>query len=275
MKQEKLLYPVEEKEDLLGKIIKKFNFINEPYIIYPSGKPSSNDKDPKPEKVEKKPINTGPKVDEKKVQSIYDDAFNRGMKDGFSKGRDTGLREGKIEGEKIGREEGFKHGYKDGFEKGKKEGFDKGYQEGLKKGEEEFSKIISSFTDAISDIKAQKEVFIEDVQPKLLDFALKFAEIVTKRALEKNDDAVINILKEALQYIVLDGNIIVKVSISDIEKVEEYINHNIGLLGKDISINVIGDESLSKGSVVVIGPTGEVDARVDEMIKRVRESLIG
>ena len=259
----------------MGKIIKKFNFINEPYIIYPTGKPSSNNRDSNLKKAEKESVDTSSKIDEKRVQSIYDDAFNRGMKDGFSKGRDTGLKEGKIEGEKIGREEGFKHGYKDGFEKGKREGFDKGYQEGLKKGEEEFSKIIASFANVISDIKSQKETFIEDMQPKLLNFALKFAEIVTKRELERNDDTIINILKEALQYIILDGNIIVKVSISDIEKVEEYVNHNIELLGKNISINVIGDESLSKGSVMVIGPTGEVDARVDEMIKRVKESLIG
>ncbi|GEM_PF-2237994 len=259
----------------MGKIIKKFNFINEPYIVYPHNSPQDK-KDERPtklksEKQEKKEIIP----DEKRLKAIYDDAFKKGMEDGFAKGRDTGIREGKIEGEKIGREEGFNLGYKDGFEKGKKEGFEKGYEEGLKKGEAEFKKAISSFIDAISKVQEEKKALVDQIQVKILDFAFKFAETIIKREIKKDDNIVVDILKEALQYIVLDGNIIVKVNISDIEKVEEYINHNLSLLENDINISIIGDENLERGSVLVVGQSGEVDARIEKMVDRVRESLIG
>ncbi len=259
----------------MGRIIKRFNFINEPYIIYPQGKPLVNDEDPFEENEKETLQRNEVKPDEEKLKAIYDDAFKKGMEEGFSQGRDTGLREGKIEGKRIGREEGFNLGYRDGLEKGEKEGFEKGYQEGLKKGEEEFSKIISSFTNAISELKEKEEKFIEDVQQKLLNFAFKFAEVVVKREVEKNDNTVIDVLKEALQYIVLNNDIIIKVNISDIEKTEEYINSNLSLLERDINISVIGDESLEKGSVVIIGPSGEIDAKIEEMIKRTKESLLG
>ncbi len=260
----------------MGRIIKRFNFINEPYIIYPQGSPSKEEKKPSKTKEEKRSLKpSDPKPDEEKLKAIYDDAFKRGMEDGFSKGRDTGLREGRIEGEKIGREEGFNRGYREGFEKGKKEGFEKGYEEGLKKGEEEFSKAISSFVNAISEVRKKDEEFIEEVKQKILSFTFKFAEVIVKREINRDDRVVIDILKEALQYIVLDRDIVIKVNIADIEKVEDYINHNISLLEKDININVIGDESLERGSVVIMGPSGEIDARIEEMIKRAKESLIG
>ncbi len=276
MKQERSSYLEVEREALLGKIIKKFNFINEPYIIYPHDTPQ-NKEEKNPKELKKEKItNRGELVpDEKKLKSIYDDAFKKGMEDGFAKGRDTGIREGKIEGEKIGREEGFNLGYKDGFEKGKKEGFEKGYEEGLKRGEEEFKHAISSFVNAVSKVQEDKEEFVNQIQKKILDFAFKFAEVIVKREINKDDDIVVDILKEALQYIVLDGNMIIKVNMADIEKVEEYINHNLSLLEKDINISVIGDETLERGSVMVVGQSGEIDARIERMVERARESLVG
>lgn len=263
----------------MGRIIKQFNFINEPYIIYPT-KDKSNLKDKKGNtsksaNTPNTPKQKQPVPDKDKLKSIYDDAFKKGREEGFSEGRELGLREGQIEGEKKGREEGFKIGYRDGFEKGKKEGFEKGYEEGFKKGKGEFAQIISSFTNTISEFISYKEKFIEEIKSKILDFSFKFAEVILKRELKRDDKVVINILKEALDYIVMEDSLLIKVNISDIELVEEFLSQNLSLIEKNVNVSVIGDETLERGSVILIGPSGEVDARISSMMERVKESLIG
>ena len=270
-------------------MIKKFRFSKKPYIISLSGEESDNvlinDNDDK---------NEGTDRETEKEDKILNDIFKKayqdgkkqgieegekkglenGYKKGFDEGVEKGFHKGQQEGLKKGYDEGLKKGYDEGLKKGYDEGLKKGYDEGLKKGKGEFEKIILSFQNSIKKLNTQKESLISELESKILNFTFQFAETVTKREVRKGDSLVINILKEALNHIVLDKNIMIKVSLSDVELVEEYISKNIPLLEGDVNINVIGDENLSKGSVNILTSSASVDARIDEMIHRLQKALL-
>ncbi|WP_022669670.1 FliH/SctL family protein [Hippea alviniae] len=161
------------------------------------------------------------------------------------------------------KKEGFELGYKEGYEKGLKDAkgiFDKTIEEYTAKMQQAIAKLI--------DTAAEISRRYEELENAATDMVLQIAKKVIAGELVQNKDAINNMVKEALGIVESD-KIKLKMHPDDAKNV------NISSLGSNKNIEIVEDDKLSKGSLIIEEANGNViDASVDTKLKQIKGSLV-
>jgi len=161
------------------------------------------------------------------------------------------------------KKEGFELGYKEGYEKGLKDAkgiFDKTIEEYTTKMQQAITKLINT--------AAEISKRYEELENAATDMILQIAKKVIATELVQNKDAINNMVKEALGIVESD-KIKLKMHPDDAKNV------NIDALGSNKSIEIVEDDKLSKGSLIIEESNGNViDASVDTKLDQIKASLV-
>lgn len=117
------------------------------------------------------------------------------------------------------------------------------------------------------------EQLIAATQAEVLDLALAVAKRIVQREIERDQEALIGMLAGALQRVRGAGEVTVRVSpngVAVLAQAEETLDRTA--LGID-SVTAVADPSLGPGDLIVETNNGTVDARVDEQLALLRQSL--
>jgi flagellar assembly protein FliH len=147
------------------------------------------------------------------------------------------------------------------------EGFQKASEECSKKYESEVKALKSLFEDSIKKLSEINKIFeekLESIEKDLISVALDIAEQVIQKEVSDNSKEIAKALATSLMQ-----------ELKNAKKVTIKVNPKDAEALKDIEgIEIIPDEAVKEGGIVIISDVGNIDAQLDERFKNVKEAIL-
>jgi flagellar assembly protein FliH len=129
----------------------------------------------------------------------------------------------------------------------------------------EFKNSIKKFEDRA---KAYN-LYLEKLEPKMVDIALEIAREVVSVELDKNStDIAMKLGSELIKELQSASKIKLKVNPKDYEAILEY-------LGQLSYVEIMADSEVNIGGVVALSDTKEIDAQLSTRFKKAKEVIVG
>ncbi|MBW1718876.1 MAG: hypothetical protein JRJ43_04830 [Deltaproteobacteria bacterium] len=160
----------------------------------------------------------------------------------------------------------------------KKEVYDKAFSEGVREGRNQEKKkssmAIESVTKLIKDLKILKDEFFENSEKEIIDLIFLIAKKVIHREVSTSREIIVSVLRDTVK------------NMSDREGVKIRLNpedyHYIMEIGSDFlskfcdikNTLIEEDEEIRQGGAVIETHSGEIDARLDHQLDKVKETLL-
>ena len=155
--------------------------------------------------------------------------------------------------------------YEKGFMVGEKAGFELGRQKA--------EVVFNGMAGILEDLASCKEGLYKECEKEVIELCLAIAKKAAQIEVEKNKDAVIGSVREALKAVVAAGEIVIKINPKDIATLNQYkaelARYSDGVKG----VKIEGDEGVLKGGCVIETNYGEVDATIDTIMCGIEERL--
>ncbi len=153
---------------------------------------------------------------------------------------------------------------RDGYEQGYQAGEEAGYAFGLKKAE----LVVGRLRSVLEQLDALPEKILELLEPEVAQLAVDVAETVVHEELRVNRDVVLQVTREALERALDWGALTLRVNPADYDHI---LTHSTELPDALRNVTVEADGTVSQGGCVVQGLPGEIDGRVEEAFREIRE----
>ena len=140
-------------------------------------------------------------------------------------------------------------------------GFQKGEQAGKQFGIQQIEPYLYQFRRLTDEIARAREKLLAQMEPQIIRMALAIAKKVVKRVVEEDERTAIRLAKDAIGQIVDRQKLIIHVSTSDYELINELRPEFLAIEGiKDCAIEL--DPNVEPGGCIIETEGGTVDARI-------------
>ena len=151
-----------------------------------------------------------------------------------------------------------------------KQAFEDGYNEGVDSAKND----LAQFKEALNAFYQAKEDAYDKLSDDILSISLEIAKKIIKTELDTNKEAIINMINEVLGEISKDEHkITLIVSKHDLNQVKDKLGEIIKINNLEAKVNVIDDDEVAEGGVIVKTTSGVVDASISSQLKLVEEAL--
>ncbi len=159
----------------------------------------------------------------------------------------------------------------------KKEAYDSGYREGervgIDKGHSEVEPLREEFMNTIKELIDFKKRLIKESEEVIVNLSFGFAKSIIGQEIKTEKDIVINQVKKALDHIISEGKLIIRINPEDMnvfERREKFIPDEY----MD-SIEIVTDETITRGGCIIESNKGIVDATIESQIIEMDKQLNG
>ncbi len=146
-------------------------------------------------------------------------------------------------------------------ETAQKEGFIEGREEGM-----------AQATELITKFEALKQEFYDNAEPEIISLVMEIAEKVIGRMVQDHREAIISIVKQAVES-ALGDRITIRLNPTDYKKVQPQIKELQEGLDKSRRLIFKEDDSISAGGCVVESEVGTIDAQLETQLRAIRKAL--
>lgn len=164
--------------------------------------------------------------------------------------------------------------YKNGFADGAQKGFDQGYEKGKEDIANSINSIQGNVSNVVNSFQKAKESILDRAERKTLELVLQAVESVTKQEIRTDKNIILNVLKESLLEAAKTEEVIVRVSPTEVEHIEEKSNFWVPINAKLDGIKIEEDSRVEAGGCLIETSSGSVDARLDTQLQNIRETFL-
>lgn len=140
---------------------------------------------------------------------------------------------------------------------------EQGYQEGLARAQAEVHATATEAIAALTAAQQERHRVATEHEGALAELALQIARKVVGAHLDADPTLVARIVAEAITELEPSTALVARVHPTDLAAVEAAKGDLQRLVQGDGQIELLADESVDRGGVVLVSPVGEVDARVE------------
>ena len=156
------------------------------------------------------------------------------------------------------------------------------YQRGFKDAEkilrekvnDELKERIAILEQVLKNFCNEVESFGTKIENFVLSLAIKIAEKIVKREIEKDNDFILNQVKEAVKRVVGVEKIKLRVNPEDEKLIKELKPELLQMLDSTSEVIVEADPAIERGGCVVESELGNVDSRISTQFSLI-ENLLG
>lgn len=159
---------------------------------------------------------------------------------------------------------------KSGYDEGLKSGF----AEGLKQFRQATKNSLNNINKILNEAVNQKNRILEEAELEILKLALALASKVIQTELSVNPEIIMSSTKRALQKVVSDSKIKLKVSPHDYETLREHIDDLASKAGIISAVDIVQDNNVTAGGCIIETDSGRIDAQIETQFDGMRKSLI-
>lgn len=153
-------------------------------------------------------------------------------------------------------------------------GFEDGTNEGTKQGIAQSAEEIERFQALVETLPAQWKDAVKSYDIAVADLALRIAQKIVSAAADVDEQVILEAVRECLGYVEDRTKIIIRVNPDDLEAVRRHRDDWLGSLESIGTLLIEPEPTVSKGGCIVETPIGDVDAQVEERLKRIRLELV-
>ena len=132
---------------------------------------------------------------------------------------------------------------------------------------------LGEFTELILDARARRDAVLAGAERDLLRLAVKLAEKIIGREVERDPAALADIVSAALRHARRDESLTVRVNPSDMAWVEAH-RARLDPAGRAHSLDVVADPRVGRGGCVIESESGTVDAQLDTQLRVLERALL-
>jgi flagellar assembly protein FliH len=149
----------------------------------------------------------------------------------------------------------------------------KGEELGKKEIYEKLKGQIQEAQNVFKQAQAQKNTIIKSAVPEILKLSTRIAGQVIRKELEQNQDIVMGIVRDAIEKISDNEQVVIKVSQQDLQTVRNEKELIIDLVeAKNLSI--VPDKHCAEGGCVIETKLGFIDAKVVTKLDMIQSALL-
>lgn len=159
--------------------------------------------------------------------------------------------------------------YKEGYELGLIDGRDKAFEEE----KVNLAARLNSMDELLGQIENQRQQLLIDNEIQFVELVFQIAKKIALRDLTEHREAVIEILKNAVDDLVGDERVIVHVSSEDLNFIQNVSEKSEKKMDKIKKLKIVEDEKMKAGGCLLETSFGSVDATVEERVERAWQLL--
>ncbi len=155
--------------------------------------------------------------------------------------------------------------------------YDEGVRAGISQSEQrqrmEMKKRADALDNVIRELGMMKKRIIDEAEEDIIGLSLHVAEKIVHREIDANREVIHHVLQDAMKNVLDRDNIIIRLHPHDylyvMEIKTDFLQNFDGL--KNVSFQK--DETIRQGGAVIETQQGEVDARIDQQFREVRQAV--
>ncbi len=145
-----------------------------------------------------------------------------------------------------------------------------GYKNGLENAQVEIDKLKKALEDFLS---SRYEIY-DELMPHILEISLEVAKKIIKKEVELSDDVLKNIINEILGELTnSEEKITIKVAPDDVDFARASLPEIVSSNRLDAKVVITPDESVEKGSCIVVSSNGVVDANFSTQLQIIQNAF--
>lgn len=123
-------------------------------------------------------------------------------------------------------------------------------------------------------LRTEREAWLSRWEEGAVELALAIASKLIREALTLQPERVVPMVREALSHTVGQTQVQVRLHPADLEQLGQQTQELVRTLSACSTPDVIADPTLTRGDCVLVTRHGEIDARIETMLDRIREELL-
>lgn len=143
-------------------------------------------------------------------------------------------------------------------------------QHGFEEGKQE---ALAQYTQQISQALLQVQKMADDMEPEYVALITDCVQHVLNIELRTNPEAIIGVVRKALEDARQQREIIVRVHPADAEALEKNKNRLLEILARANNVEVRADASVSRGGCVVVTELGSIDASLERQLEALGQAI--
>ncbi|MBC8432317.1 MAG: hypothetical protein H8D96_10395 [Desulfobacterales bacterium] len=152
-------------------------------------------------------------------------------------------------------------------------GFAQGERDGLELGEKKAAKSVEKIETFFMESIPLKDEIIKQHEQEILGLIFAIAGKIVHHQIECDESTVKDTILNALKLSVQKSKIVIRVNPQDYDFVEKLRPDLFAKFNEVKSIIISSDQSISRGGCFLETPGGDVDARVEAQLEKIRQSL--
>ncbi len=149
-----------------------------------------------------------------------------------------------------------------------------GYQEGFSRGEQEAAKLIEEAVQTLEAAKEEYRALLDGAQGEMLRIAVSMAEKLLNVKLELNEAAILAMVNRCLETLPGGSEVVLRVSPPDEPLCQRKAQDLQALLRKDVSLQIVADETIPDGSCSVESEESEVIFHLQKELEILTNKLL-
>lgn len=159
-----------------------------------------------------------------------------------------------------------------------KDACDKAFSEGLREGIDQEKKKLSmameSVAKLIKDLKILKNEFLKNSEKEIIDLIFLIAERVIHKEVSTSKDIIISVLRDTVKNINDREGVKIRLNPKDYNYVMEIVPDFLDKFCDMKNKLIEEDEEIGQGGAVIETYSGEIDARLDHQLDKIKKTLI-
>jgi flagellar assembly protein FliH len=150
----------------------------------------------------------------------------------------------------------------------------KGYDQGFKGMQAQYEEIIREAEAIRENAKTEYNEVLSGMESDIVSLIFEVAKKVIGRELSENRDAILSIVRQAVEKCSDRNNLVLKVSAEDYDFLLDNREKLISMVGDASEFDVKKDSSVKAGSCVIETSFGTLDGGVGTKIRKIEESFM-
>jgi flagellar assembly protein FliH len=155
-------------------------------------------------------------------------------------------------------------------------GYQLGFKEGLASAKKQEAQLIENFANELRALVERVEkamnLWYEKAEYGLASLAFEIAKNVLADEISARPEAIVPIARQAIQRVNNSLSATIRINPFDLPALERNRDAICAVAGLVKGVEIVGDETLSRGSVVVESESGIVDATVETKLQNIQQN---
>jgi flagellar assembly protein FliH len=152
-------------------------------------------------------------------------------------------------------------------------GFNKGEKAGFESAAEKIASLKRMLDEAVEALRHARKKIQRDTEKEILELVLAVAGRIVGHEVQTNREAVVAVVREALQRVENQDTVVIKMNPADIDFLDRLRLPLSNLSRNPDDLRIEADESVGIGGCLVETDGGDIDARIESRLRTVGEAF--